>query len=345
MTTRTFDRLHRGMTFGFYARNGYYRSDLAKREVDQMAAMNIDWVVLIATVMQDTFSSTRQYRDFEITPGDDELMEIIDYIHSKGIKVQLRPMLETQDGHGRLQVYFCPDRERIPGRGTRYWEDWFRSMELRSRHYARIAKVTGCEHFGIDSELDRTVMPETHHHWKEVIKAVRSEYKGTLDSCHTQHLDFLEQLKDKSHWWYDLDSLSLSAYFEVVNKPGATVEELCKGLVPTVEYYEKVAREFGKPFYFGECGCTSSMGAAACPWGWTGEGGYAPYEQANYLEAVLRTFWDKPWWYGLYWWKWDEQNYREAFGADSAGDKGFIIKGKPAGDIMREWYSRKDISR
>lgn len=341
----TFTNLHRGMTFGFYARSGYYSSEEARKEIDEIAALNIEWIVLVVTIMQDTFSSIRQYRDFEITPRDDELISIIDYIHSKGLKVQLRPMLETQDGHDRLQIHFCPDRERIPNRKTTYWKDWFRSMELRSLHYATIAQKTGCEHYGLDSELDRTVIPENNDHWKSVINAVRSVYNGTIDSCHTEFLDFEEQLSYKDHWWYDLDSLSLSAYFLVLDKPGPSVDELVEGLKPVVEKYRKVAQLFGKPFYFGECGCTSAYGAASCPYSWSGDGGYSPYEQYNYLEAILKSFWNEPWWYGLYWWKWDEQNYRKDFNTDPAGDKGFIIKNKPASKLLYEWYSRSDIQR
>ena len=45
-----------------------------------------------------------------------EEIDAIDYIHSKGIKVQLRPMLECKDGIGRLGVWMIKDRERMPGR-------------------------------------------------------------------------------------------------------------------------------------------------------------------------------------------------------------------------------------
>ena len=79
-----------------------------------------------------------------------------------------------------------------------------------------------------------------------------------------------------------------------------------------------------------------------CPWGWGNEGGYDGDEQARYLEAVLDTFWNEPWWMGLYWWKWDEQNDRPNFRSDPRGDKGFIIDGKPAAEVMKTWFARTD---
>ena len=74
------------------------------------------------------------------------------------------------------------------------------------------------------------------------------------------------------------------------------------------------------------------------PSGWAPGGRYDGQEQANYLEALLTAFRDEPWWYGLYWWKWDEQNYRPEMHDDPAGDKGFTVSGKPAQQVMRRLY-------
>lgn len=332
--------VHRGMTFGFYARNGYFSSDAAYRAVDDMACLNIKWIVLIATVMQDTYSSVVQYRDFEVTPGDDEVRRMIDHIHSHGIKVHMRPMLETQDGWGRTKIWFPPDSERIPGRGTDYWTRWFHFMTLRTVHYARIAQEMGCEMYGLDSELDRTV--DQNAHWLNVISAVRSVYDGPITSCHTPLADFEKQLARPEHWFYHLDMLMCSFYRPAADKPGATVDEMVDFLKPEVGHWRNIAETYGKPFAFGECGCTSSAGAALHPSSWRGDTSYSGQEQANFLEAVLRSFWHEPWWHGLYWWKWDEQNDRANFKTDSAGDQGFTLKDKPAAETMQRWYARTD---
>ena len=335
--------IHRGVTFGFYARNGVLSSPWALQQVEKMAALNIRWVVLTPIVMQETAHTTRQYRDFEVTPNDHELYTIIDALHAKNIRVNLRPMTETQDGCGRLQVWFQPDRERIPGRSSHHWADWFHSFRLRSLHYARIAQDTHCELYGLDSELDRTI--DHHREYKEVIAAVRSVYSGPVTSCHTTHtglIDFDRELANKNHWFYDLDMLQLSCYAKGADKPGASVEEIVEKLHPEVERFRRLAQTYGKPISFGECGCTSSSGGAMHPSGWSGEGKYDPTEQSNYMEAVFRSFWNEPWWHGLFWWKWDEQNDRPQFKNDPAGDKGFTIDGKPAADIMKKWYGRTD---
>lgn len=339
MNSPALTELHRGVNFGFYARNGYYSSDTARREVDRMAELNVRWVCVIATVFREHAFSTVEFRDFEGTPDDSELRRIIDYIHGKGMRVQLRPMLEALDGSDRSCVNFPPDRERIPGRSHNFWERWFGSFTQRTLHYARIAQETGCELYGLDSELEFTI--SQNDHWKNIIKAARSVYNGPVDCCHTIWTDYLKQLENPDHWWYDLDTLSLSAYFCASPRPGASVEEIVEALKPEVERQRQIAQKFGKPYFFGECGCTSSFGGAVKPYEFFGAGGYSPAEQANYLEAIFRSFWNESWWRGLYWWKWDEQNARPNFSNDPRGDKGFTVYGKPAAQIMQDWYSRQ----
>lgn len=332
--------LHRGMTFGFYARNGYYGSEQARREVDKMAQLNIQWVCLVVIVMQETFAGGRQFRDFVMTPADDELRDIIDYIHARGMKVQLRPMLECWDGTHRCHITFPHDHTIIPGKPITHASRWFESMTQRTLHYARLASRAGCEAYGLDSEIDQIV--HLNESWKTVVAAARSVYRGHLTSSHTGGARFLEQLQRPDHWWRDLDSLGTSFYDPVSDRPGSSMEEMVAHLQPALAHHRQIAALYGKPYYFGETGCCSTAGATRKPWGWDNPGGYDGNEQANFLEAVLRTFWNEPWWMGMYWWKWDEQNDRPQFRDDPRGDKGFTIDGKPAAEVMKLWYARSD---
>ncbi len=335
-------RIHRGVNFGFYARNGYYSSEKARLEVDRMKECNVSHVCVIATVLADTFCSPRQYRDFKMTPADDEVREIIDYIHSKGMVAQLRPMLECWDGTQRCHITFpTPDREIMPGKPIKYASSWFEGMIDRTLHYARLARRAGCEIFCIDSEIDRIV----HYNadWRNVVQAARSEFKGHLTSSHTHAVNFLKELENKDHWFYDLDSLASSFYHAASDgTPGTTKEQMMEKLEPVRQMYRNIAAIYGKPFYFGEIGCCAVAGATKLPYFWSNGGGYDGHEQARYLDVVCEMFWQEPWWTGLYWWKWEEQNYRPQFHDDPAGDKGFTVWGKPAADTMREWYGHKE---
>ena len=331
-------RFH-GMTFGYYARNGYYGSAQARLEVDRMAELGVNWICVVAIVLQETFASTRQFRDFYQTPADDEIREIIDYIHHKGMRVQLRPMLECWDGGQRMQIRFPEEMEIIPGKPMNQWTKWFDSMVQRTLHYASLAQRAGCEAYGLDSELDYTI--GQHAHWRRVIAAARSVYHGHLTTGHTRAVDFLDEFRrHPDHWFKELDSLGSSFYSPLADGPGASLDSMVERIRPTVEFYREVASLFGKPFYFAECGCCSTAGATMKPHGWDNPGGYDGSEQANYLEAVLRAFWDEPWWAGLYWWKWEEQNDRPWLRSDPRGDKGFPIWNKPASGIFRQWSEK-----
>lgn len=340
--------LHCGVTFGFRARNGYYASPAARAEVDEIARTGVKWVCLVVTVYQDECVSTRQFKDFEGTPTDGELIGIIGYIHSKGLKIQLRPMLECLDGEGRLSVYFPPTRERMPGCRSDRAAKWFASMRQRAVYYARIAERTGCELYCLDSELDRTV--RFNDEWKGVVAAVRGAYSGPVTSCHTLYsggIDFLAALGRKDHWFYDLDLLLLSTYVPAAQdgETGLSVEQMMANLAPHRDHIRKIATLYGKPVLLGECGCTSSSGAASHPSSWSPGQSYDGEEQARYMEALFRTFWKEPWFYGFYWWKWDEQVDRPLMRNDSAGNKGFVVAGKPAQEVMKRWFTRTDTAR
>lgn len=330
---------HHGITFGYHARNGYLGSPEVREQIDRIAEVGFDWLCLVVTVFQETFASTRQYRDFAFTPGDDEILSLIAHARRRGLKVQLRPMLECLDGTQRIHINFPREREIIPGRPITHWARWFESFIARTRHYARIAEATGCEAYGLDSELDYTV--DRQEQWLEVVATARAAFSGHLTTSHTWRVDFLSELKSRpDHWFRSLDSLGCSFYAPLADGPGASVAAMRERARPELEKCREIAALLGKPFYFGEIGCCSTQGAAAKPWGWDNPGGYDGEEQARYAEAVLELFAPEPWWGGFYWWKWDEQNNRPWLRDDPRGDKGFILDGKPAARYLKSWFRR-----
>ena len=321
-----FANWHLGVTFGFRAKNGWFSTEEAKAEARAIKESGADWVVLVVTVYQEHTYSVKQFKDFVMTPSDLEVMEMIDYLHSLGLKVQLRPMLETLDGSGRLGVWFPKEDltgKRIPGLIRTELSDWFQSMTERAVYYAKIAEKTGVEIYCIDSELDRLV--EYNNHWKNLLQEVRRVYSGPVTSCHTTHtgiIDFDKTLSNKNHWFYDLDFLSLSCYHSS-KLTGITKEERKAEFMPQLERFRKIAEMYGKPILFGEFGCKLS-----------------PEEQADYLAAFVELFSPEPWWYGLYWWKWDQHVDR----TDNDSECIWLIKGRPAERLYREW-SKADRSR
>lgn len=110
-------------------------------------------------------------------------------------------------------------------------------------------------------------------------------------------------------------------------------------LQPNQEHIREIVQRFGrKPIAFTEIGVRSAHGCTALPSDFLAETAYDGEEQADYMEAVLRTYSQIPQWLGLYWWKWDETQNRPHY-KDPAGDKGFTIQGKPAENVLKKWFT------
>ncbi len=365
--------IHRGVTFGFFAENGYYSSKQARLEVDRMAELGVTWVCVVTTVWQETFASTVQFRHFKRTPGDHELIGIIDYIHEKGMKVQLRPMLQGLDGSFRFNISFPWEDEIFLGKKLDYWTRWFDSLVERTLHYASIAELSGCEAYGLDSELDGTTGQDTH--WKRVIAAARSVYSGHLTTGHTLWIDMLQELKERpGHWFRELDSLGTSFYpplaadngkltgsrgenmylkTKATNRivrpeapaPGCAPDsaEMKEWLDGPRRYFAEIAQELGKPFYLAECGCRSTSTALGCGGSVADLNGcYDGEAQAFFLDSILHAFWNEPWFMGIYWWKWDEHLERPHYANDPRGDQGLSVWNKPAAEVMKKWFTRPE---
>lgn len=320
-----------GVIFGFNAPPGYFASATARSEVSRMAGLGVRWCTVAPAVLPGT------------AVDEDGLRAILDRLHARGIRTQLRPMPGTPAGHGRALVWFPPDRERLPGRVSRHRADWFAGFADRTRRYARLARQSGCSAYGFAGEHDRMV--GENDLWKNVLAAARSEFKGPVDSCHTPVVDVLAELRRRpDHWFYSLDSLSVSFFHPGADHSDASAEAMAAKLArDRVPYCREVAQTFGKPVRFGECGCPSSAGGAVAPaTGGMAGAGYASAEQQNYLEAVCRAFSPEPWWHGLDWWTWETQECEPAslHVAGSAGDRGFALWGKPAADTFQAWTQK-----
>lgn len=331
--------LHRGMSFGYLARRGYYASPEGLAQVDRMAALGVTWVALMVSVMQDTFTSTRLYQDFEFTPEDREVEEIIARFQARGVRVMLKPMVECHDSSWRGRINFPDGDQQIQGRLTPYWDTWFESLRQSVVHYGRIAQRTGCEMYCIGCELFGAEQAFNNARWARVVAAAREVYLGPI--CYDVQPPTLLELAEPPAWLKALDAVCISYYSSAADAPGASVEQMVEKLRPTVGILRRASEKLGGlPIIFGETGCRSVSGGAIMPSEYKNTGPYAPEEQANFLEAMCRLFWDQPWWLGFYWWKWEEQQHRPHYHADPAGDTGFTLQGKPAAAVMRDWFAR-----
>lgn len=322
----------KGYTYGYGARRGMYADPRAARSRELLVNTGINWVCLAFSVKQKTFSSTEILFDYARNMPDLEIISTVRDFHDRGIKVCLKPMIDTEDGVWRAQIDF-PDTNMM-GKDI-YWDKWFAAYRAYLVHYAELAAFTDCEMLCLGCEMLGTERKEKH--WRETIAAVRAVYGGKL-VYNTNHG------KEEVAKWYDMiDYLGTSAYYPVAPKldeglpKTASVEYMTAEWTKIAERLEGVSRRIGKPVIFMEIGCRSAAGCASMPWDFTHrELPYSEEEQANFYESSLAVMSKQPWFAGYFWWDWSTFVYDDRDTA--AQDTGFNIHLKKAEEIVRKWY-------
>jgi hypothetical protein len=136
-------------------------------------------------------------------------------------------------------------------------------------------------------------------------------------------------------FWDALDYAGLDAYFPLSDKDRPTLEELKDAWQAHLAEIERWQQTINKPVVFTEIGYKSIRGAARKPW----EDAIGEVDvglQRECYQALLETFWDRPWFSGVYWWYWGTH---EKMGGGS--HRGFTPQNKPAQELVVAWYRKK----
>ena len=313
----------KGFTYGYDGRRGDYRSPEADQSMERLAALGGNWAALAFAVRQDTFHSTVIRPDYRWTVTDADVVYAVRKLHSLGLRVCMKPMVNCADGIWRAHIRF-PEPEW--GK-TDYWGEWFSSYSAFLSHYAELAQETGCEMFCVGCEMLGTEQKEDH--WRRTIGQVREAYHGPL-VYNTNH-----GKEWGVPWWDAVDFIGTSAYFKVAGQPGDSLENMMDGWNRQKESLRRLSETLHKQVLFMEIGCRSASGCAMMPYDFSHrEFPYDEEEQARFYESCFRSMWDEPWFSGFFWWDWSSKiHWREQ-------DTGFSVIGKKAEQIVKEWYAK-----
>lgn len=325
----------KGYSYGYNSRRGMLGTEKAMESIKALAAMGGNWAALAFAVSQEKFCSPFFGFDYRRNSTDREIEKAVSQLHSAGLKVCMKPMVNCDDGTWRANISF-PERE-FPvydqhGRLKSYWNEWFSCYTAFICHYAEIAEYTGCEMLCIGCEMIGTEKKEEH--WRELIAKVREIYHGPL-VYNANH-----GAEENVNWFDAIDYIGTSAYYPVAKEGGATADEMLKAWEPAKMQLKKLSKKFGgKKIIFMEIGCRNARGCAAMPWDFV----HRDYprdedEQANFYESALRAMWDEPYFAGFFWWEWDTFLMSDE---KAAADTGFNIHGKKAEKLLTEWYTNR----
>ena len=307
----------KGMSYVAWTGEGYSNINSVK-SMEKLDSLGVKWVALIATRYQDRIDSTKIYSISGKTPSDESLLFAIEKLHGLGIKIMLKPHLDLIESEGRWRGDIIPT------------QDWFASYTDFILYYACLAEQENVELFCVGTELTNATLSRPDL-WRGLIKKIREVYKGRLTYGANWYQEF-----DNIEFWDELDYAGIDPYFPLVASPHPTKEELIESWKGWLEVIEEWQKEIDKPVIFTEIGCKSSEGAVNKPWEHSPAGKVDLQLQADCYEALLVTFYEKPWFYGVYWWEW---GVNPRMGGKF--HRGFTPQNKPTQKIVKQWYKRK----
>ena len=291
------------------------QSDITLSEV--IKPMGVNWITLLVTCYQEKITST-QIQCASNTPTDSALTHAIQYAHSIGIRVMLKPHIDLSNdpGHWRGEINFGSD--------TTAWDKWFESYTNFITHYAALAQKTDADYFAVGTEL-----PSTSGHadqWRAVINAVRGVYSGLLIYAANHGEEY------SVSWWNAVDAIGVDAYYPLTQSNHPTTVQLKAAWAPVVSRLGQLSQKWERPIILTEIGYQSLDGTNRTPWGVSGQT-IDLQEQADCYQAVFDAFAGQEWWHGVFWWNWATNPTQ-----GGAFDSDFTANNKQAEDILRVNY-------
>lgn len=284
--------------------------------------------------------------DFKGTSGwvystikDEDLIKIINDAHAKGLKVYLAPHVAPENwGPG------------IKGKGDLEPSNvdlFFASYTNFINHYAEIAQQTGVEMFSIGNELDSVTQTDSilaqktnpTPLWRNVIKAVREKYKGTLTysvscmnekRCGPELIDF----------WDDLDVIGFEWYVPIATAAHESITSMKTNAERILENHVKtLSDKYKKPVVFTEIGWNAYPGVCANTYSDSPSKGGDRIEQSSCYEAIFQAIENKDFIKGMIIWTWTANLEGDEFPwiwTDAVGEVRFSITEKE----ITKWYSK-----
>ncbi len=281
-----------------------YGSEQAREMLRTLPEYGVDAIALVpygwTRSHPPSIRVPRPEHSFESDVGIEDLSRLA---HQLGIKVMLKPHL---GGRSRLELSTPQDRAR-----------WFAEYGTFLEHYARLATRIHADLFCLGVEMEKVSDYEAE--WRRLAARVRVLYPGPLVYAANWGSEF-----ETIRFWDALDYIGLDNYYPLPDDLSTEA---------AVERIGTVQRRFNRPVVFTEAGFSGYAAPQRQPWDET-PGPLAPEQQARCYEALFRAFYNKPWFYGVYWWKVGTNGY------GGAADGSHTPWRKPAMGVVKRWYTQ-----
>ncbi|MEJ2241274.1 MAG: hypothetical protein P8Y18_03920 [Candidatus Bathyarchaeota archaeon] len=283
---------------------------------------NAEWIAICFSWVQTNRTSYDIHIDPIRTPTTESVKHAIEVAHNLGLKVMLKPMIDTLEEE-KIQGYPTVWRGEIQPSN-----EWFLNYAEFIKNFADFAEKNNVELFCIGCEFKATVQEEEQ--WGMIISGVREYYSGPI----TYAADWTNY--QNINWWNLLDYVGIDAYFPLsLFNYNPTLDELENTWNNYANEIEEWLSSVNKPVIFTEIGYRSGDGTNIAPANYWLDMSIDLQEQVDCYEAAFQTLWNRNWFYGFYWWTW-------IFDPTQGGidDSHHTPQNKPAQDLITQWYSQ-----
>lgn len=315
-------------------------SPTAQQSLLKMSQMGADTVALNVWWFQnDVSSATVHEDDSRYSSTMNSVSNAIDYIHSLGMKVMLKPMLDVNDGTWRAFINPTdPDTWFGYNAGNPFVNS--SSAPLAGSYgafmnqFADLAQQKHVELFSIGCEMN--TMEQYNANWQNLIANVRTHYSGPLTySANWSSASGIGGYQSVD-FWRQLDYVGIDAYFPLTisNNPSQTA--LRNGVSQnafSIDQWRSTSGLTDKQVLFTETGFASYNGANRAPYAGPSGQSVDTQEQSQCYRALMSYMSDQPWFDGAFFWNWTS-NPNDG----GLADTNFTPQNKPAQQTLAEFY-------
>ena len=307
-----------------FAHEGYgivdgYGSEAAQKALTYLSDMGSNAVSVIPYSFMRDHTQPMRLR-FPNTPGDENdaaVAHAATVSHDLGFTTMLKPQIWIRGSWpGDVQMQSEAD-----------WDAFFNHYKHWIGHYALLGEIFEFDIFCIGTELSKATMGRENW-WAKLAGDLRSIYGGRL----VYAANWGEEFESLS-FWDAFDYIGLNSYYPLSEEDNPSEAALHKGANAIVKRMEKAAKKHKKPILLTEIGFASTPSPWKAPYQENRNAPAHPEHQALCYRIMMEALADHDWLAGIYWWKWP--SYLERGGMNQ---KGFTPNGKPAADIVAEWY-------
>jgi hypothetical protein len=302
-----------------------YGSDSCSMALTEIAYLGSNWISLTPFGRMDDLDSIDILHDFEI-PIDRSLAmmrQAAAEARKLGLKVAIIPHLYVMSGRWRGRID-CGSDQRL--------DQWFAAYEQFILRFAALAEELDADLFSIGVEFKSTTnaYPER---WRRIVDRIRDLYSGPLTySANWDEVEFVE-------FWDDLDFIGINGFWPLATKPGDGFQVMKARAETIARELEAMALFWQKPILFTEFGVKSATDSALAPWEWPEHCEDLVYDedyQAAAYHAMFEVMSAKPWFEGLFIWKYISDPFDETQEAVA----GFSPRNKRAEEVLFNWYTK-----